>query len=196
MYIGMSPPISSTVKDRVVQLHLEGKGRNEIAEILNLSHIRISQGSVTNILRIYKANTASRQAPTKATTDFPKASEPSSPSQLQTSSTLEMKEETIHQAQEVQVQSSEVQDQEESFIDLGWSTVFRQIEEDKKQRRDELLLIEQKKKELEHQRMQIDRARYDLENREARVIEAEPLIPIARQCLNETTTLAGNYTKD
>lgn len=29
--------------------------------------------------------------------------------------------------------------------------------------------------------MQIDRARYDLENREVRIIEAEPLIPIARQ---------------
>lgn len=93
-------------------------------------------------------------------------------------------EETTHEeAQEVQDQdqSLEAHDQEESFMDLGWSTVFRQIEEDKKQRRDELLLIEQKKKELEQQRMQIDRARYDLENREIRIIEAEPLIPIARQ---------------
>ena len=80
----MSPPISSTVKDCVIQLHLEGKGRNEIAEILNLSHIRISQGSVTNILRAYKANTVQAH-----TTNFPKASEPS---QLQTSPMSEMKE--------------------------------------------------------------------------------------------------------
>jgi hypothetical protein len=50
----MSPPISSTVKDRVIQLHLKGKGRNELAEILTHSHIRISQGSVTNILNAWK----------------------------------------------------------------------------------------------------------------------------------------------
>lgn len=53
----MSPPLSSSVKERVIQLHQEGKGRNEIAQTLNLSHIRISQGSVTNVLRAYKANT-------------------------------------------------------------------------------------------------------------------------------------------
>jgi hypothetical protein len=86
MYISMSPPISSTVKERVVELHLEGKGRNEIAEILNLSHIRISQGSVTNILRTYKANTGIYD-------NRPKASEPPSPSQLQTSPPSEMNQE-------------------------------------------------------------------------------------------------------
>jgi hypothetical protein len=87
MYMGMSPPISSTVKERVIQLHLEGKGRNEIAEILNLSHIQISQGSVTNILRTYKTNSGIYD-------NRPKASEPSpSPSQLQTSPTSEMKQE-------------------------------------------------------------------------------------------------------
>jgi hypothetical protein len=280
----MSPPISSTVKERVIQLFLEGKGRNAIAEILNLSHIRISQGSVTKILRAYKANTG--QACIKATTDFPKASEPSaSPFQLQTSPMSEMKEEaqipisesqdsgqeplsiedakdpeklitpatstpavtvttssnsipsssfpvtealpylsgmnsyphsyshfnlgylnpqisevnmrlvnrvnpvcqqdsekekeTTHvEAQELQVQSSENQ---ESFMDLGWSMVFGEVMEAKKQRRDELLLIEQKKRELEQQRIQLDRARYDLEIREIRLLEAEPLIPIARQ---------------
>ncbi|MFZ0510615.1 MAG: hypothetical protein WAM14_03330 [Candidatus Nitrosopolaris sp.] len=47
----------------------------------------------------------------------------------------------------------------------------------KKQRRE----LEQKKKEPEQQRTQIDRARYDLENREVRILEAEPLIPVARQ---------------
>jgi hypothetical protein len=86
----MSPPISSTVKERLIQLHLEGKDRNEIAQTLKLFHIRISQGSVTNILRAYEANTS--QAPTKTTTDFPQASEPSPPpSHLQTSPTSEMK---------------------------------------------------------------------------------------------------------
>ena len=294
MYTGMSPPISSTVKERVIQLYLQGKGRNEIAEILNLSHIRISQGSVTNILRTYKANTGKAST----TRDFLKASEPSgSPSQLQTSPTSEMKQEaqipvsegpdpfqeppsiedakdpeelkglevpialatstsatittfstlipssssrspvpeaylaglnsypylyspfnlgylspqisevnldlvnrvnldlvnprspsaylqdsekekeketTHEEAQEVQVQvqvqvqSSEVrdQDQEESFMDLGWSKVIEEVMEAKKQRHDELLLIEQKTKELEQRRMHIDRARYELENKE------------------------------
>jgi hypothetical protein len=68
----MSPPISSAVKERVIQLHLEGKGRNAIAQTLNRSHIRISQGSVTNILRAHKANTGEAST----TTDFTKATEP------------------------------------------------------------------------------------------------------------------------
>jgi hypothetical protein len=85
------------------------------------------------------------------------------------------KETTHEEAQEAQVQSSEVQDQEESFMDLGWSMVFEQVMEAKKQR------AEQKKKELEQQRMQVGGARYDLENREIKLLEAEPLIPIARQ---------------
>jgi len=148
-------------------LHLGGKGRNEIAEILTHSHIRISQGSVTNILRAYKANTG--QASTRVTSDFPKVSEPAYP-ELQTSPMSEMKEQTNHEAV-----------QEESFMDSSWSMVFEQVIQAKKQLRDELLLIEQKKKELEQQRMQVDRARYDLEIREIKLLEAEPLIPIARQ---------------
>jgi hypothetical protein len=59
--------------------------------------------------------------------------------------------------------------------------VLGEVMEAKKQRRDELLLIEQKKKDLEQQRMQVDRARYGLEIREIKLLEAEPLIPIARQ---------------
>ena len=43
------------------------------------------------------------------------------------------------------------------------------------------MLIEQKKKELEQQRMQGERARYDLEIREIKLLEAEPVTPIARQ---------------
>jgi hypothetical protein len=180
--------IDSALRAKVIELHLNGRqGRNEIARKLKLS-----QGSVTNILRAYKANTG--QAPTKAITDFPKASEPSpSPSQLQTSPTSEMKT-THEEAQEVQVQSSEVQDkdqdqdQEESFMDFGWSMVFKEVREAKKQRRDELLLIDRKKRELEEQKRQIDqefrsvdRAKYELDSREAKVCEVEPLLPLARQ---------------
>jgi hypothetical protein len=181
----MSPPISSAIKERVIELYLEGKGRNEIAQTLNLSHVRISQGSVSNILRTYKANTD--QASTKATCPCP--------SQLQTSPTsmkgevqirlsegpapsqepLSIEDEKGKGPEEPIIPATEVQD--ESFMDL----VFEQVMESKKQRRDELLLIEQKKKELEQQRMQVDRARYDLEIREVKLLEAEPLIPIARQ---------------
>lgn len=81
----MSPPISSSVKEKVIQLHLDGKGRNEIAEILNHSHIRISQGSVTNILNTWKreqgnSDTSQPVASPKAVLSkaTPQASPPSS----------------------------------------------------------------------------------------------------------------------
>src|SRR5437868_4902206 len=67
-------------------------------------------------------------------------------------------------------------------LDQAWRTrLFRTIMDERKQRQQDLLSIEQEKKELEQQRMQVDRDRYDLENREVRILEAEPLIPIARQ---------------
>jgi len=59
--------------------------------------------------------------------------------------------------------------------------VFERVMEAKKQRRDEERTLEQKKRELKQQRMRVDRVRYDLEIREIKLLEAEPLIPIARQ---------------
>src|SRR5215467_4013997 len=53
----------SIVGGRLIELHVECKGRNEIAQILNSSHIRISQGSVTNILRRKRGNSAPSQHP-------------------------------------------------------------------------------------------------------------------------------------
>ncbi len=41
--------ISPAIKAKVIELHLQKKGRNEIAREIN-----ISQGSVHNILRAYK----------------------------------------------------------------------------------------------------------------------------------------------
>jgi|SRR5215467_5835150 len=48
--------ICSAVKAKVIQQHLEGRGRNEIARELGRFHI--STGSVSNILKAYKCGTA------------------------------------------------------------------------------------------------------------------------------------------
>jgi hypothetical protein len=44
--------ITSEMRPKVVQMYSEGKGRNEIARLLNR---QISEGSVGNILRAYRA---------------------------------------------------------------------------------------------------------------------------------------------
>jgi hypothetical protein len=145
MYIRMLPPISSAIKERVIELHLQGKGRNQIAEILKVSHIRISQGSVTNILRVYEANTGWAYT----TTDFTKSTEPtSSPSQLQTSPTPEMKEEAqipVSEGQEplstedaegpehVPLSVEGPEGQEESRMDSVSHTTWKPLVEEPKQ---------------------------------------------------------------
>ena len=229
----MSPPISSTVKERVIQLHLEGKGRNEIAQILNSSHIRISQGSITNILRRKPGNSAPSQhpetRPQEVTPSPPSPDDNKGPGQSQVPLRIENakgqehvpgcakgpegpdevnlvnpvcqdseKETTPAEVQETQVQSSEVQ--EESFMDLEWSRIFGEIEEAKKQRREELLLIDRRSALLEEQKRLVDyewrsieQARYELDRREARLLEVEPLIPVARQLQDlRTSFLSGS----
>ena len=42
--------IESSVKNKVIEMHLKGKKRNEIAYDLNLSGIKISTGSISNII--------------------------------------------------------------------------------------------------------------------------------------------------
>jgi hypothetical protein len=58
-----------------------------------------------------------------------------------------------------------------------FGSLQQQVTEIKKQGRE----LEQKKKELEQQRIQVDRARYDLQIREIKLLDAEPLILVARQ---------------
>jgi hypothetical protein len=93
---------------------------------------------------------------------------------------LQDSEEKDEDTHEVQVQSTQVQDQdrEDSFMDLAWSMIFEEIKEAKKQRDDELLLIERKKHELDEQKRQIDYERCDLESREEKYRD---IIPLARQ---------------
>ena len=49
----MTQPISAEIKERVVQQHIAGLGRNIISKRTGLS-----RGSVTNILKAYKCGTA------------------------------------------------------------------------------------------------------------------------------------------
>ena len=148
----------------MIQLHLEGKSRNEIAQILNSSHIRISQGSVTNILRRKRGNSAPSQHPETRPQEV--SPRPPSPVPLRLENVKGQehvpgcaKGPIPEEAQKLQVQSSG----NESFMDSWWSMVFGQVMEIKKQRRE----LDQKKNELE--RVQI------------KLLEAEPFIPIARQ---------------
>jgi type II secretory pathway component GspD/PulD (secretin) len=43
--------IKSEIREKVIQMAKEGKGRNEITATLNLSNIKIASGSVSNILK-------------------------------------------------------------------------------------------------------------------------------------------------
>lgn len=57
----MSPPISSTVKDRVIQLSKEGMYRDDIIKELGIQGIRISAGSVSNILKAHRQQQQQQQ---------------------------------------------------------------------------------------------------------------------------------------
>lgn len=87
--------------------------------------------------------------------------------------------------------SSEVHSNEHPSLDpipepgekeeLPWSEIFHEIEDAKRQRRDELLLIDRRSAQLEEQKRRIDyewrsieQARYELDTREVRLLEVEP----------------------
>ena len=241
----MSPPISSSVKEKVIQLHLDGKGRNEIAEILNHSHIRISQGSVTNILNTWKreqgnSDTSQPVASPKAVLSkaTPQASPPSSspdnnmgyrflnrvantttsqpvkenhhihlhslPSTPELSPipegpppenpqvhAPEVQEITKVQDQSLELQASSPNPEPESptmnFCEgpglgsvSGWPRILREIRHAKQQRRHELLLIDRRRRKLEEWKKWIDQEKNELAIREARVLEVEPFLPVAR----------------
>jgi len=62
----------------------------------------------------------------------------------------------------------------------GWPRILREIKQAKDKRHHELLLIERRRQKLEERRRSLERQRYELEVREARVLEAEPFLPVAR----------------
>jgi hypothetical protein len=64
----MSPPISSAVKDRVIQLSKEGVYRDNIVKMLGTQGIRISAGSVSNIWKAYREQQQQRHDDSTAAT--------------------------------------------------------------------------------------------------------------------------------
>ncbi len=46
--------IDYVVKKKAIDLHLQGKGRNEIARILNSQKMRISEATITHLIQDWK----------------------------------------------------------------------------------------------------------------------------------------------
>ena len=47
--------IDYVVKKKAIDLHLQGKGRNEIARILNSQKMRISEATITHLIHDWKS---------------------------------------------------------------------------------------------------------------------------------------------
>ena len=154
----MTQPISAEVKERVVQQHIAGLGRNIISKRTGLS-----RGSVTNILKAYKYGTAkftgrgypktghvpeAIQTPT-VTFETSQLSQKSPYSQKEGPGAQTQALETLAQfpAPEPGVLSS--MDWE---LDLGW--LFEEVKDAKRQRHDELLLIERERRHLELEKLE------------------------------------------
>ena len=82
---------------------------------------------------------------------------------------------------------SEDSDEDDEPISIP-TPILEQIEQEKAQRQNERLSIQQDKgilarreKYLEDAKKEIDQARNDLDVRETRILQVEPLLPIARQ---------------
>ena len=71
----------------------------------------------------------------------------------------------------------------------GWSTIAKQIEQDKAQRRHELAIIERRQRYLEIVKQEIDQARNDLDIRESKILQVEPFLPLARQIQDLSLTV-------
>lgn len=52
--VGMLTPVKAEIKERIIQLHLAGHGRNSIDRELRAEGVRVSHGSISNIITKYK----------------------------------------------------------------------------------------------------------------------------------------------
>ena len=114
--------IAREIREKIVKMHLEGHGRNKIAQILNEQGIKISQGSVGNIIRSSFNN--SNSSNNNSTSMEPEVKHDNSiqanigqPSQLQS---YQSQPQLLLQSQTQQQQQQ--QPRSESSFDAGIST--------------------------------------------------------------------------
>jgi hypothetical protein len=47
-------PVAPEIKERIIELHLAGFGRNKIDRQLKIESVKISHGSISNVINMYK----------------------------------------------------------------------------------------------------------------------------------------------
>ena len=63
----------------------------------------------------------------------------------------------------------------------AWMRILKQIRREKDQRRHELLVRDRHKQKLSEWKQRLEQIQYDLTTREARILESEPFLSLARQ---------------
>jgi len=90
---------------------------------------------------------------------------------------------------EIETDNDFDEQQQQRDWDEAWKTrILKTVLEDRKQRQLDLSLLEQKKQELGQQKRLIDQVQRELEARENKLIEFEPLIPSVKQLLDMGVT--------
>jgi hypothetical protein len=66
----------------------------------------------------------------------------------------------------------------------AWMRILKQIRREKDQRRHELFVIDRRKEKLSECKKRLEQMQYDVTAREARILEAEPFLDVAKQLQN------------
>jgi hypothetical protein len=70
------------------------------------------------------------------------------------------------------------------YYGFAWSRILEQIKHEKCQRKHELFLIDRRKQKLEGWKAKLDEKTKQLDSREARILETEPFLDVAKQLQN------------
>ena len=62
-------PVDPAIKEKVLAAYLAGKGRNQITRELNKQGIKVSHGSISNIINAYKRNSQPQICPESRTSN-------------------------------------------------------------------------------------------------------------------------------
>jgi hypothetical protein len=73
------------------------------------------------------------------------------------------------------------QEKKWDYYGPAWMGMLKQIRREKEQRRHELLVIDRRKQKLSEWKKRLEQMQYDLTTREARILESEPFLSLARQ---------------